>query len=261
MFISFPTTFRGPSLLPTDVPNCAIWLDASRKSTISLSGSNVTQWNDLSGNSRNASQGTGANQPTFSATGFSAQPLPAVVFNKTTTFLSFANSLSLTQNLGGMTCFAVCSVGTPSSSSNQNVFFSSTAGSTNVRFDMFFTPTNTFLSLSIRRQDADATDIASDSVSRASTSIVACTQVDYSLPALTGYINGNLQFTKTTGTTTGLTSNTASNVAPTLGQGLIAGSCYGGGIAEFIFYQRALTLNEISAVNRYLGLKWGVSVI
>jgi len=38
---------------PTSVPGCALWLDAADASTITLSGANVTQWNDKSGNGRN----------------------------------------------------------------------------------------------------------------------------------------------------------------------------------------------------------------
>lgn len=42
----------------------ALWLDADDDTTFTLSGSNVSQWNDKSGNARNATQGTDANRPT-----------------------------------------------------------------------------------------------------------------------------------------------------------------------------------------------------
>jgi hypothetical protein len=41
----------------------ALWLDAADSSTITLSGSNVTQWNDKSGNGLNCFQPTSANRP------------------------------------------------------------------------------------------------------------------------------------------------------------------------------------------------------
>ena len=59
------------SWLPTDLgADLALWLDADDVATISLSGSNVVQWNDKSGNDppRNATQGTAADQPTYKAT-------------------------------------------------------------------------------------------------------------------------------------------------------------------------------------------------
>jgi hypothetical protein len=40
-----------------------LWLDASDLTTITLSGSNVTQWDDKSGNGRNLTQGTAAARP------------------------------------------------------------------------------------------------------------------------------------------------------------------------------------------------------
>lgn len=47
----------------------ALWLDADDASTITLNGSTVSQWNDKSGNGRNASQATAANQPTRTLAG------------------------------------------------------------------------------------------------------------------------------------------------------------------------------------------------
>jgi hypothetical protein len=47
---------------PTDITGCALWLDAADPSTLTLSGSNVTQWNDKSGNGNNATGPTGTIQ-------------------------------------------------------------------------------------------------------------------------------------------------------------------------------------------------------
>lgn len=38
------------TFVPTDISTCRLWLDAADRSTITLSGSNVSQWNDKSGN-------------------------------------------------------------------------------------------------------------------------------------------------------------------------------------------------------------------
>ena len=49
---------------PSQLDNLALWLDADDASTITLNGSNVAQWDDKSGNGRNASQTTATEQPT-----------------------------------------------------------------------------------------------------------------------------------------------------------------------------------------------------
>jgi hypothetical protein len=43
----------------------ALWLDAADSSTITLNGSNVSQWNDKSGNTRNVLQAVAGDQPTY----------------------------------------------------------------------------------------------------------------------------------------------------------------------------------------------------
>ena len=52
----------------------ALWLDAEDTASITLNGSNVSQWNDKSGNNRHVSQGAAASQPAYSATGFNNKP-------------------------------------------------------------------------------------------------------------------------------------------------------------------------------------------
>jgi hypothetical protein len=43
----------------------ALWFDAADASTITTSGANITQWNDKSGNNRNATQTTDANRMSY----------------------------------------------------------------------------------------------------------------------------------------------------------------------------------------------------
>jgi hypothetical protein len=57
---------------PVQVSGCQLWLDAADSSTMTLSGSNVTQWNDKSGNGRNAIGNIGTG--TYSSTGLNSLP-------------------------------------------------------------------------------------------------------------------------------------------------------------------------------------------
>ena len=49
---------------PSQLAELALWFDADDASTITLNTSTVSQWNDKSGNNRNASQTTATSQPT-----------------------------------------------------------------------------------------------------------------------------------------------------------------------------------------------------
>jgi hypothetical protein len=67
----------------------ALWFDAADDSTITLNGNNVSQWIDKSGNGRNATQATPANQPAYTTAGLNGRNV--VTFNGSSTFLEFSN--------------------------------------------------------------------------------------------------------------------------------------------------------------------------
>ena len=50
---------------PLSISNCTLWLDASDTSTITETTNSVSQWNDKSGNSNNATQAIASNQPSY----------------------------------------------------------------------------------------------------------------------------------------------------------------------------------------------------
>jgi hypothetical protein len=50
---------------PTDIENTILWLDAADSTTITLNGSDVSQWSDKSGNSNHATQSTASKQPEY----------------------------------------------------------------------------------------------------------------------------------------------------------------------------------------------------
>ena len=53
---------------PPDEGNCFAWYDAADDSSIALNGSDVSQWNDKSGNGRHVVQGVSAAQPAYTDT-------------------------------------------------------------------------------------------------------------------------------------------------------------------------------------------------
>jgi hypothetical protein len=60
---------------PTDIgASLALWLDANDSSTLTMSGTSVSQWRDKSGNGCHANQATFTAQPTYSSTAFFSRP-------------------------------------------------------------------------------------------------------------------------------------------------------------------------------------------
>jgi hypothetical protein len=71
---------RGASFSPTQIPNLALWLDASDVSTFTLDGSNnAEQWRDKSGSARHLSQATTLLRPSHGTQ--MQNGLPLVVTN------------------------------------------------------------------------------------------------------------------------------------------------------------------------------------
>jgi hypothetical protein len=92
---------------PTAISGCQLWLDANDYNSLTLSGSNVTQWNDKSGNSRHATSYNGT--CTYNSTGFNSRP--TIVFDSTSLYSPMASGTITT----GISVFCVfyCT-GTPS---------------------------------------------------------------------------------------------------------------------------------------------------
>lgn len=92
------TPFGGPKLWrPNNIgSSLALWLDAEDTTTITLNGSSVSQWNDKSGNGRNVTQGTAANQPTYQAAGLNSKP--TLSFDGTNDFLLGTSNIGLSGN-------------------------------------------------------------------------------------------------------------------------------------------------------------------
>ena len=76
-------TAQSLNFVPTSISGCSLWLDAADRSALVLSGSNVSQWNDKSGNGRNTTTTYGT--PQYRTTGFNSQ-LPTVYFTSNSGF-------------------------------------------------------------------------------------------------------------------------------------------------------------------------------
>ena len=88
----FPSQY--PVWTPADITT-ALWLDAADASTITESGGAVSQWDDKSGNGRNATA-TGAQQPTYSSILFDGNP--GITFNGASNYFLLPNDAAPSGN-------------------------------------------------------------------------------------------------------------------------------------------------------------------
>lgn len=81
-----------PTFLPTDISGLTLWCKADSGAytdagtTLATNGQTVQQWNDLSGNNNNFSQGTAGSRPTFTTD--VQNGLPALVFDGVADFMN-----------------------------------------------------------------------------------------------------------------------------------------------------------------------------
>ncbi len=236
-----------PIAAPTNVPDLQLWLDASDVSTITESGGLVSQWNDKSGNGNNATQGTGANQPT---TGDTSQ-----------------NGLNTLSFDGGdfLTASAIASI-MDGSDKPASIFAVTTSQGTGSRVIWCF---------------ADSVDSNFNFV-RYNTGSFAFSKFDGTvskLEATTGtQVNGTYDLTALVNA--GITADFRDDGAITsddfdfdvgtmtcdtfaIGSLVQSGSPTAfliGSIAELIVYDRELTLAETNQVETYLANKWGITI-
>ena len=100
-FKAIPPSTALP-FLPTNISGCALWLDAADRTSFSFSsGSNISQWQDKSGNGRN---GTALNSPVLTSAQQSGLPVVTLV-SASSQYFDFGNTLNL--ETSGLTIFFV----------------------------------------------------------------------------------------------------------------------------------------------------------
>ena len=112
--------FGPPLWTPANITT-VLWLDAADASTVTTVSGAVSQWNDKSGNTRNASQGTAGYRPAYSATGLNRKGI--VSFDGTDDFM-----LTAAANYAAINYFIVCKL---TARDNSSVFTARTSPNAN----------------------------------------------------------------------------------------------------------------------------------
>lgn len=215
-----------PRFYPSQLPGLALWLDAADTTTITLSGSNVTAWNDKSSNARNA---TGGVSPTTATNG--------VVFDGTSQYLTTtysavpsAESFFCVTTWTGATDRNYCIIGT-SAANGRDFNVQQLSGVNTIRWDAWGVG-----------------------------SWAATSGVQSGVPFLASGI-----FTGTSGQTalnggplsTSESFSFSGTGTTNIGAGVL-GDYYQGTINEIVVYSSTLGIADRQKVEGYLAWKWGV---
>lgn len=250
-----PRTCAGPDKLGeygAAGPSLALWLDASDAATFTLSGSEVTQWNDKSGNSRHASQGTSANRPLRNGT---LNGLSTVVFDGSNDFLTISAGLEL---------HTMLIVGTPNSSGANKVMAGSNRVESGIDGAWYVKAESPSLTrqFHVERTKADNTVIRATVTTQYTQNTPHIFVVRYQL---VGGTTHSLQALRDGLTLNGGNTGTGSLKTPAASMYLgceyynaTTSSFFTGAMAEVIMYGVMLDDAQLTRVINYLKTKWAI---
>jgi len=243
---------------PRRIAGLELWLDVSDASTLTLSGSTISEIRDKSGKGWKAEQGTGANQPAYAATAINGQG--AAVFNGTSNRMTISSFAAL----GEFTAFAVAyrtwaSSGFRAIASYQ---YSSAAGAV------------IFLRSGINTNDWQVGDyvLVGDGANtgRAPRSVGPPPSLTGSQPVI---FSGIMSSSQSGLWMNGIDVATRVNLAgtpnissgATLWFGVAAfnnnpNDLWDGGISQFLIYKAALSSSQIKSVENWLAAKYAISM-
>lgn len=237
-----PILFSGQGgFLPPDRATCLLWLDPTDTSTITESSGSVSLVADKSGSGNNASQPTGANQPTTGT--HTINSLNVLKYDGTNDSLILPAGLLGYHNQTTGTIFMVCVANTFSVDRHiwsgvngaSNNLFAQTRGSNLVRF----------------RAASSGSGGTNLSVSMSSGQVVIFTTRKDS-GTLRPYANGVPLTTQSSGQSA-LTDFWIGNNA------LFPTQAWDGTIGDSIIYQDTLNATDCNLVGNYLATKYGTS--
>jgi len=220
---------------PRTIPGCQVWLDGADQSSMTLSGSNVTQWSDKSGNGFNANAYTGVAAPVYS------QSARTITFNGTNYFYTNYPSNPTNESIFIIFNSASVSAGNliegnkPSGGGARQIAFTTSGGNFN----------------------ANASGVtAGPSISGYLTGVTYIGECFITSGSTQLYINGqnpssSVSLSFTAGNTTNIGAFTTSqNGTPNY--------LYSGTISEILIYNTALGTTQRQQVEGYLAHKWGL---
>lgn len=246
---------RATGFDPRSISGLELWLDFSDSSTVTLSGSTISQVNDKSGKGWAAVQATGANQPTLTTNAINGRSVAS--FDGSNDQLTVASFPAIT----ALTAFAVA----------YRDWTSRTAYRTLVAFNIASTSgIGVFVHASGTVFDWQADDLLlygnGFSTGRAPRSIGPLGGQSANAPlVLSGVLSSTSSGLWRNGTSISTRVNTTGNVNVASGTLRIGAESASADysdykIAEILLYTTTLTSTQIKSVERYLGSKYGITI-
>ena len=230
---------RATGFNPKSISGLAAWYDASNAASITLNGSTVSQWSDLSGNGRHQSQGSASLQPNYSATNANGKPALTTTGTQWMQASAFASS-------SAATIFLVWKIA--SAAGTPYIF---QRGTVNDVHSFLMNPgTNQIQARrgSSNQGTATVSSLGTGDIWRIGTLVFSTT--------LSRIYNGNSVGTDNTATVSAPVGNKVLTLFA-LDSATRAGHP---GIAEFLYYSSQLDDTQQTAVRTYLGKKWGITL-
>lgn len=249
---------------PTNISGLKAWYDASDTSTISLSGSAVTQWNDKSGNGFNVTQGTAAQRPSSGLNTINSKNV--LTFGGDDVLqASTASNWVFLHNATGSTVFAV-SIHDNTGAAEFPIFATSTGSSQvgcalRISYDTPPAPFTIGPFVSTGGGSGTLVSLVSGGAVTAGTAFYVSGIWDNNNATLANRSlwrqNGGTQFGGNAQNDAPVSSNPANPLL--IGANNTAGTTgYTGKIAEIIMYTGVLSSGDVASVNSYLASKWGI---
>ena len=240
--------------IPTTIPGLALWLDATNTSSLTLSGTNVTQWKDLVGN--NIFTPVTSNVITYNATGIKNKPIVSFPGTTNAWLRSYTNLgiINTTRYVYYFVVFQYTQIG-----ANDGLFGFVDITSTRVNNLLFYLNVNnpnTIISTTAFTNPAN-TNISSFSSS--TTNNILCLMLEYNGTNLNQTLryNGTSSNTVTANLFTTLTSgNTTFGIGDST-----YGNIFKGSMSEILMYtpSSAFTTSQIQQIEGYLAKKWDLA--
>jgi len=218
----------------------ALWFDAADASSVTLSGSDVSQWDDKSGNTRHATQATGGNQPDYILA--EQNGLNVIRFDGSTEFFNLGTGLDWMASDASHVAFAMLK-----NDNGQNLYGAANSGAGDASLHVGWNGT----SYRMNRWGNDWGTAQTANYLANDYNLIRWTWDEGGAKSV--YANAKLEGTSGATHASGLSAMAGGGrIANVVGQGLLDAD-----LGEFVILEGDPTQETIDMMEGYLAWKWG----